>query len=122
MGVGSEVYGAVKLGRRGIGVELKPSYFRQAVKNLKRLEKVTEVEHTASLFDDVEPIQEDRKPISGDKHYWAAMDGKLLVVKSGSYGGYTVCGPWEGAVSLDRLTIIKQIDAPIDAELYYEGM
>jgi DNA modification methylase len=34
MGVGSEVYGAVTLGRRGIGVELKPSYYRQAVKNL----------------------------------------------------------------------------------------
>ena len=34
MGVGSEVYGAVMAGRRGVGVELKPSYFRQAVKNL----------------------------------------------------------------------------------------
>ncbi|MEY4375215.1 MAG: hypothetical protein RL760_1382 [Candidatus Eisenbacteria bacterium] len=34
MGVGSEVYGAVRAGRRGIGCELKPSYFRQAVKNL----------------------------------------------------------------------------------------
>ena len=34
MGVGSEVYGAVKAGRRGIGIELKPSYFRQAVRNL----------------------------------------------------------------------------------------
>jgi DNA modification methylase len=34
MGVGSEVYGAVKLGRKGIGIELKPSYFRQAKKNL----------------------------------------------------------------------------------------
>lgn len=34
MGVGSEVYSAVKKGRRGIGAELKPSYFRQAVKNL----------------------------------------------------------------------------------------
>ena len=33
MGVGSEVYSAVKNGRRGIGVELKPSYYRQAVKN-----------------------------------------------------------------------------------------
>jgi DNA modification methylase len=40
MGVGSEVYGAVKAGRRGVGVELKPSYFRQAVKNL---------EHAASI-------------------------------------------------------------------------
>lgn len=34
LGVGSEVYGAVVNGRRGIGIELKPSYFRQAVKNL----------------------------------------------------------------------------------------
>ncbi len=34
MGVGSEVYGAVINGRRGIGIELKPSYYRQAVQNL----------------------------------------------------------------------------------------
>jgi len=37
MGVGSEVYGAVSLGRRGVGVELKPSYYRQSVKNLETL-------------------------------------------------------------------------------------
>lgn len=37
MGVGSEVYGAVSLDRRGIGVELKPSYYRQAVKNIETL-------------------------------------------------------------------------------------
>lgn len=35
MGVGSEVYGAVCAGRKGIGMELKPSYYRQAVKNLE---------------------------------------------------------------------------------------
>jgi hypothetical protein len=35
MGVGSEVYGAVINGRRGIGIELKESYYRQAVKNLE---------------------------------------------------------------------------------------
>lgn len=35
MGVGSEVYSPVMLGRRGIGVELKPSYYRQSVKNVK---------------------------------------------------------------------------------------
>lgn len=35
MGVGSEVYGAVMAGRRGIGVELKASYYRQALKNLE---------------------------------------------------------------------------------------
>lgn len=35
MGVGSEVYGAVTHGRRGIGVELKESYYRQALANLE---------------------------------------------------------------------------------------
>lgn len=35
MGVGSEVYSPVLLGRRGIGAELKPSYYRQALKNVR---------------------------------------------------------------------------------------
>ena len=34
MGVGSEVYGALCAMRRGIGIELKPSYYRQAEKNI----------------------------------------------------------------------------------------
>jgi hypothetical protein len=34
MGVGSEVYGAVLNDRRGVGIELKESYYRQAVQNL----------------------------------------------------------------------------------------
>lgn len=38
MGVGSEVYTAVQLGRLGIGVELKPSYYRQALKNLETID------------------------------------------------------------------------------------
>ena len=33
LGIGSEVYQALKMGRRGIGIELKESYFNQAVKN-----------------------------------------------------------------------------------------
>lgn len=37
MGVGSEVYGALKHGRRGVGVELKASYYRQAAKNVEAL-------------------------------------------------------------------------------------
>ena len=35
MGVGSEVYGAVKNGRLGVGIELKESYYRQALKNVR---------------------------------------------------------------------------------------
>jgi DNA modification methylase len=34
MGVGSEVHEAVIHGRNAIGIELKPSYYRQAIKNL----------------------------------------------------------------------------------------
>lgn len=37
MGVGSEVYGAILKGRKAIGVELKPSYFKQAEKNLESM-------------------------------------------------------------------------------------
>jgi hypothetical protein len=36
MGVGSEVFIPVLLGRKGIGAELKPSYFRQACKNVQQ--------------------------------------------------------------------------------------
>jgi len=37
-GIGSEPYCAVKLGRRGLGIELKPSYWQTAVNNLTGLE------------------------------------------------------------------------------------
>lgn len=33
LGIGSEIYQALKMGRRGIGIELKPEYFEKAVKN-----------------------------------------------------------------------------------------
>ena len=42
MGVGSEVYAAVKAGRYGIGVELKESYYRQAVANLESIGRESE--------------------------------------------------------------------------------
>lgn len=35
MGVGTEVYSPVLLGRKGVGVELKETYYRQAVKNVE---------------------------------------------------------------------------------------
>lgn len=49
MGVGSEVYGAVRLGRRGVGIELKESYYRQAVKNLAEVD--VEPVYNPTLFD-----------------------------------------------------------------------
>lgn len=38
-GIASEVYQSVKLGRRGIGIELKPSYWRTAVDNMRALDE-----------------------------------------------------------------------------------
>jgi hypothetical protein len=37
-GIGSEIYQAVVMGRRGIGIELKKSYFRQSCEYMKRAE------------------------------------------------------------------------------------
>lgn len=38
MGIGSEVYQSVKMGRKAIGIELKPEYYEQAVMNLRSLD------------------------------------------------------------------------------------
>jgi DNA modification methylase len=39
MGVGSEVYSPVSMGRKGLGIELKDSYFKQAIANMKDADK-----------------------------------------------------------------------------------
>ena len=49
-GVGSEVYGAVRAGRFGIGIELKSSYYRQALKNLSIAVEERQAEMPADLF------------------------------------------------------------------------
>jgi DNA modification methylase len=51
MGVGSEVYSPVSLGRKAIGIELKDSYFKQAILNLKEAKvRFNEIEKQATLF------------------------------------------------------------------------
>jgi DNA modification methylase len=50
MGVGSEVYEAVRYGRFGIGAELKASYFRQAVRNLESVDDPGQ--ESLTLFED----------------------------------------------------------------------
>ena len=42
MGVGSEVFSPVRLGRKAIGIELKDSYFKQAIKNMAECKKYVE--------------------------------------------------------------------------------
>jgi DNA modification methylase len=47
MGIGSEGYVALKLGRKFVGVELKDSYFKQACKYLSQAELS---QHQQDLF------------------------------------------------------------------------
>ena len=51
MGVGSEVYSPVSLGRKAIGIELKDSYYKQAILNLKEAKNRFKNVVTKSLFD-----------------------------------------------------------------------
>ena len=48
LGIGSEVYQSIKMGRFGVGFELKESYFNEAVKNCKAAEADT---NAPTLFD-----------------------------------------------------------------------
>jgi DNA modification methylase len=58
MGVGSEAYAAVLLGRRAVGVELKPSYYRQAVRNVA-VAAEGGPEKQAALFEPSEVVEGD---------------------------------------------------------------
>lgn len=51
MGVGSEVFSPVSMGRKAIGIELKDTYFKQAIKNLQEVDKRFLKDETEGLFD-----------------------------------------------------------------------
>lgn len=52
-GIGSEGVGALRRGRRFVGVELKPAYYRVATRNLRAAESLA---GTPSLFDEPEEV------------------------------------------------------------------
>lgn len=54
MGVGSEVYSPVSMNRKAIGIELKDSYFKQAILNLKEAKKRFANKRQSTLFDVLE--------------------------------------------------------------------
>jgi DNA modification methylase len=55
MGVGSEVYSPLSMGRKAIGIELKDSYYKQAVKNLAEVKsRFATVDKQVSMFDEIE--------------------------------------------------------------------
>ena len=54
MGVGSEVFSPVSMGRKAIGIELKDSYFKQAALNCKEAEKRFKKANQSQLFQLIE--------------------------------------------------------------------
>lgn len=62
MGVGSEVYGAAINGRRAIGAELKPSYFKQAAMNLEATEEVVATASPRLFEMEDEEVEEEVTP------------------------------------------------------------
>lgn len=57
MGVGSEVYSAVRNGRRAIGIELKESYYRQALLNIAEAKKESS-DQSSLVFETAETTEE----------------------------------------------------------------
>jgi len=88
MGVGSEVCGAIMNGRKGIGVELKPSYYRQAKANVAAVlangwNEATDQATTPELiaqYRDWEPGQ----VCADDCGSGAGLEGLLRVEKVGN--------------------------------------
>ena len=58
MGVGSEVYSAVRNGRKALGVELKASYYEQAVRNMRAVD-VPEADQSIFEFAEDKPMDEE---------------------------------------------------------------
>ena len=58
-GIGSEGYASIKLSRKFIGIELKESYYKAALKNLRRAE---ESERQRDIFEKAPEIGDDARP------------------------------------------------------------
>lgn len=58
LGIGSELYVALQMGRRGVGSELKPSYFKQAVGNIQTAERERDTPTLLDLIEQSEMVAE----------------------------------------------------------------
>lgn len=58
MGVGSEVFVSIMMGRKAIGCELKESYYRQATKNIKHAQRCFD----EGVFEEQEKVDEAAEP------------------------------------------------------------
>jgi DNA modification methylase len=87
MGVGSEVYGAVCLDRRGIGIELKPSYFKQAVKNMAEAGPGAQVKSDQL---DME-IENPNHPDTIEHEVFS----EVKELETSSFGNFSVEKPWK---------------------------
>ncbi len=80
-GVGSEVYGALINGRRGVGVELKPTYYRQMLQNLASVREDGDNHNGLSFGDALEPLTDPVTP-DADPPYAACADAQIEALAS----------------------------------------
>ncbi len=59
MGIGSEGFVSIKMGRRFVGAELKGSYYKQAVLNLERAAREKEQPTLFDMLETIEPAEEE---------------------------------------------------------------
>ncbi len=78
LGIGSEVYQAIKMGRRGIGIELKESYFNQTVLNCNRAEEEMQVQTLFDLYgDDEQAINQNENQINEENNTDSELEYEL---------------------------------------------
>lgn len=62
------------------------------------------------------------KELKNGDHFWAILQGKLVVMVQDDYNEFAVCGPWEGLFNDSEFEFIELIKRPKGYEimkLYY---
>jgi hypothetical protein len=116
-GIFSEIYQAVKMGRRGLAFELKKQYFDVGVKNMQWLEMEKKQLDIFSMMPTNEIAyrqqEQQQKNIPDGAHFWAMVPGsdeKIVLIKRN--GDYFVAGNWEGNIPESEFVFIEMIEEP----------
>lgn len=57
------------------------------------------------------------------QHFWAKMDGHLVMMMKTKQNDFDVCGPWEGGAGITEFEIIELVGLPkgfSTNDLYYK--
>lgn len=116
-GIFSEIYQAVKMGRRGLAFELKKQYFDVGVKNMQSLEMEKKQLDIFSMMPanatSDQKSETEQNNIPDGAHFLAMLPGsdeKSVLVKRN--GEYFIAGNWEGNIPEIEFVFIEMIEEP----------